>query len=184
MSGSYKFSATIEAADRGGAYIEIPFDVEATFGKKRVPVIATIDGVPYRGSLVRMGGECHVLGILKAIRTSIGKQAGDSVDVVLEEDVAPRVVDVPPDLREALGAKPKADHGFAALSYSHKRQYVEWITSAKSDETRQRRIAKTVATLSAEAGTSEKGDSPIVASRQDMHPTRRGTHGGTSHGPQ
>jgi len=148
MGKKYTFSATIEDADGGGAYVPIPFDVEQTFGKKRVPVKATIDGVPYNGSLVRMGGKCHILGILKSIRNEIGKQVGDIVEVVLEEDTSPRVVDVPPDFLQALRFSPEAGQAFDALSFSHKREYVEWITEAKRIKTRERRIAKAVEMLS------------------------------------
>ncbi|MBN1922479.1 MAG: DUF1905 domain-containing protein [Anaerolineae bacterium] len=84
MSETYAFTACIEPAQGGGAYVAIPFDVEQVFGKKRVPVNATIDGIPYRGSLVRMGQPCHVLGILKSIREALGKQVGDTVEVTLE----------------------------------------------------------------------------------------------------
>ena len=67
------------------AYVEIPFDVKATFGKGRVPVNASFDGVPYQGSLVRMGTPCHIIGIRKDIHRQIGKQAGDTVSVTIEE---------------------------------------------------------------------------------------------------
>jgi len=141
------FSARIESARGGGAYVAIPFDVEQTFGKKRVPVNATIDGVPYRGSLVRMGQPCHILGILKSIREAIGKQVGDMVEVTLEEDLAPRDVDVPADLQEALLLEPEANRAFDALSFSHKREYVNWIVEAKRSETRAQRISRTVDAL-------------------------------------
>ena len=65
--------------DIDGAYIEIPFDVKAEFGKGRVPVTATFDGEPYEGSLVRMKTPCHIIGIRKEIRAKIGKQAGDII---------------------------------------------------------------------------------------------------------
>jgi len=144
MSHTHSFSAPIEASEGGGAYVTVPFDVEAAFGKKRVPVKATIDGIPYRGSLVRMGGSCHVLGILKDIRLRIGKQAGDVVEVVLDEDTAPRAVAVPPDVAAALRLSPPARDAFEALSFSHKREFVEWIVGAKRSETRERRIVKAV----------------------------------------
>lgn len=147
MSVKHSFSATIEKASSGGAYVRIPFDVEAAFGKKRVPVTATIDGVPYRGSLVRMGTDCHVLGVLKEIRTQVGKDIGDTVEVVVEEDTAPRTVEVPGDLAAALAASANAAAAFDALAYSHKREYVRWIEEAKRDETRTRRVAETVARL-------------------------------------
>ena len=73
MSEKIKFRAVIEDAGKGGAYITAPFDVEQVFGKKRVKVKALIGGEEYRGSLVRMGGECHILGVSKAIREKIGK---------------------------------------------------------------------------------------------------------------
>ena len=83
---SYEFEAEIKKVpDIDGAYIEIPFDVKAEFGKGRVPVHATFDGEPYDGSLVKMKTPCHILGIRKEIRAKIGKQPGDSVKVTLME---------------------------------------------------------------------------------------------------
>lgn len=146
MSERHSFRATLKAAG-GGAFVDIPFDVEATFGKKRVPVKATIDGEPYRGSLVRMGGDCHMLIVLKEIRERIGKQAGDEVEVTVEEDTAPRTVEVPPDLAEALRAAPAAGAFFETLSYTHRREYVQWIEQAKREKTRADRVAKTVEML-------------------------------------
>jgi hypothetical protein len=67
------------------AYIEVPFDVKAEFGKGRVKVHATFDGEPYVGSVVKMGTPCHVIGIRKDIRAKIGKQGGDVVKVTLKE---------------------------------------------------------------------------------------------------
>lgn len=82
----YCFSAEIrKAPDMDAAYIEIPFDVKAVFGRGRVPVTATFDGVEYHGILVRMGTPCHIIGIRKDIRARIGKQPGDVVDVSLVE---------------------------------------------------------------------------------------------------
>jgi hypothetical protein len=88
MSQQFEFDAIIKKVpDIDGAYVEIPFDVKATFGKGRVPVIATFDGVPYQGSLVKMGTPCHIIGIRKDIRQQIGKQAGSTVRVTIEERV-------------------------------------------------------------------------------------------------
>lgn len=144
---THAFTAPIERVESGGAYVTVPFDVEAAFGKKRVPVRATIDGVEYRGSLVRMGGPCHVFGVTKAIREQLGKQPGDLVEVVLQEDTEPREVEVPADFAAALAAQPAAEAHFNALAYTHKREYVEWIADAKRPETRERRIAKAVELL-------------------------------------
>ena len=82
----FTFEAVIlKVPDIDGAYIEIPFDVKEVFGKGRVPVHATFDGVPYDGSLVKMKTPCHILGIKKEIRAKIGKQPGDIVSVTLIE---------------------------------------------------------------------------------------------------
>ena len=82
----YEFTAVIrKVPDIDGAYVEIPFDVREEFGKGRVKVHATFDGVGYDGSLVRMGTPCHILGLRKDIRARIGKQPGDTVAVRLQE---------------------------------------------------------------------------------------------------
>ncbi len=147
VKDKHTFKAVINSEGRGGAWVDVPFDVEKAFGKKRVPVRATIDGVTYRGSLVRMGGDCHMLLILKAIREKIGKQAGDTVTVTLQEDKAPRKVKVPPDIQKALRLKPKAADFLAKLSYTHQREYIQWIEGAKRAETRKRRIVSLLALL-------------------------------------
>jgi len=147
MSQPIEFAAIIQDAGGGGTFVEVPFDVEAAFGRKRVKVKATIDGVPYRGSLVRMGKPCHIVGVLKEIREKIGKGPGDQVHVVVEEDTEPRLVEVPEDLRQALGADPDAGGLFDRLSYTHQKEHVEWVTEAKRPETRQKRILKAVEML-------------------------------------
>ena len=82
----YEFEAVIRKVDGiDGAYVEIPFDVRAEFGKGRVKVRALFDGVPYDGSLVRMGTPGHIIGLRKDIRAAIGKQPGDTVRVVITE---------------------------------------------------------------------------------------------------
>ena len=82
----YEFTAVIrKVPDIDGAYVEIPFDVREEFGKGRVKVHATFDGVGYDCSLVRMGTPCHILGLRKDIRTRIGKQPGDTIAVRLQE---------------------------------------------------------------------------------------------------
>lgn len=82
----YEFKAEIKKVpDIDGAYIEIPFDVKAEFGKGRVPVNATFDGEPYQGSLVKMKAPCHIIGIRKEIREKIGKQPGDIIRVTIQE---------------------------------------------------------------------------------------------------
>jgi len=86
MSKIYEFEAEIKKVPNiDGAYVEIPFDVKAEFGKGRVPVNATFDGEPYEGSLVKMKTPCHIIGIRKEIRAKIGKQAGDMISVTIKE---------------------------------------------------------------------------------------------------
>ena len=138
-----EFRAPIVAADRGGAYVVVPPEVvDALGGGGRIPVQATFDGIEYRGSIASMGGT-KVLGVLKAIRAELGKRPGDDVVVTLARDDAPRTVMVPDDLAAALEAADRRA-AFDALSYSHQREYVEWIDEAKRGETRARRIAQTV----------------------------------------
>ncbi len=83
---TYEFQAEIKkVVDIDGAYIEIPFDVRKEFGKGRVKVNATFDGVEYQGSVVKMGTPCHIIGIRKDIRTKIKKQPGDIIKVTIKE---------------------------------------------------------------------------------------------------
>lgn len=147
MNQKIQFHAVIEAAGGGGAYVIIPFDVEEIFGKKRVKVKANIDGEPYRGTLVRMGSPHHMLLVLKEIREKIGKSFGDEVFVELEEDFDQRVVDIPPDLMQALEAAPQAHALFNQLSFTHQKEYVQWITEAKRSETRLERVRRTIELL-------------------------------------
>ena len=85
-SQTYVFEAVIrKVPDINGAYVEVPFDVREVFGKGRVKVHATFDGMPYDGSLVRMGTSGHIIGIRRDIRTAIGKQPGDTVHVTIQE---------------------------------------------------------------------------------------------------
>ncbi len=83
---TYSFEAIIQKVpDMDGAYVEVPFDVRAEFGKGRVSVHATFDGEHYDGQVVKMGTPCHIIGLRKDIRAKIGKQPGDSVKVTLKE---------------------------------------------------------------------------------------------------
>lgn len=147
MGQSYRFRAIIEQGRGGGAFVTVPLDMEQVFGKKRVLVNALIDGEPYRGSLVRMGSPCHILGILKEIRQKIGKTIGDEVEIILEEDAEPRQVVIPMDLAQALESVPIAAEAFKRLSYTHQKEYVQWIESAKREQTRQERVTKTLEML-------------------------------------
>jgi hypothetical protein len=140
----YEFDAVIQKHEgMDAAYIIFPYDVEKEFGTKgQVKVVATFDGYAYRGSLAKMGLPCHCLGLTQNIRKTIGKQPGDTVHVTVQPDSAPRVVEIPPDLQRMLTVNEPARVYFEGLSYSHQKEYVEWIESAKKAETREKRLEK------------------------------------------
>lgn len=147
MTKRQTFTAPIQNAGGGGAFVEIPFDVEEAFGSKRPKVKALIEGVPYRGILTRMGTEYHMLIILKEIREQIGKTFGDEVKITVELDTEPRVIEVPAELKKAFKTEKEAKVFFDKLSYTHQREYVLWINEAKREETRQNRVVKTIEML-------------------------------------
>lgn len=126
--------------------ITIPFDVEAVFGAKRVPVKATINGAEYRGSVVPMGGK-YMLGIPKAFREAAGIEAGDNIVVTLEKDAAERTVNVPEDLATLLKKNKDAAKAWEKLSYTHRKEHARSIEEAKKVETRAKRIEKTIEML-------------------------------------
>lgn len=142
-----EFVGRIVAGAGGGAAVPVPPEVLAEFGgRNRTPVVATFDGVPYRGSIASMG-DGPVIGVRREIRDRIGKQPGDEVRVTLARDDAPRTVEVPADLDAALAAAPGARARFDALSHSHRREHVQSVVDAKRPETRARRIERVVATV-------------------------------------
>jgi hypothetical protein len=147
--GKLEFSAIIKDGGGGGVYVEFPYITKEVFGYQgRIPVLVHFDGQPYRGSMVRMGTSCHLIPLLKAIRKIIRKEIGDTVNVVVELDDQPRIIETPEDLQNALLENPIAYDLFRKLSYSHKREYVNWIEAAKKPETRERRILETIRKLS------------------------------------
>jgi len=142
----YEFDAEIKTQDSmDAAFVEFPYDVEREFGVKgQVKVIATFDDCEYRGSLAKMGHACHILGITKKIRAFIGKKAGDIVHVILKEDDEPRIVEVPEDFSIQLEENQQAMIFFDTLSYTNRKEYVQWIESAKKVETREKRIRDSI----------------------------------------
>lgn len=125
--------------------IEIPFDVEAVFGAKRVAVKAEINGAKYRGSIARMGGK-YLLGVPKEFRERAGIEAGAHIVVTVEKDEQPRVVTPPEDLVAAL-KEAGLTEAFAKLSYTHQKEHVRAIEEAKAPETRSRRVAKAISMI-------------------------------------
>ena len=142
-----RFRTTILQGDKTATGIRVPDDVvEALGAGKRPKVLVTIRGYTYRNSVAVMGGE-YMVGVSAENRAGAGVAGGDEVDVDIELDTAPREVSVPADFAAALDAEPEARRTFDGLSYSNKSWHVLQIEGAKSDETRQRRIAKSVAAL-------------------------------------
>jgi Bacteriocin-protection, YdeI or OmpD-Associated/Domain of unknown function (DUF1905) len=143
----HTFQATLVRPDAPGAwtYLVIPLDVETTFGERgQVRVRGTINGEPYRNAAMPQGDGTHFLVVNKAMRDRIGATVGSVVTVTMERDDGARSLEVPDDLRAALEAHPAAQGAFESLSYSHKKEYTDWIASAKTEATRQRRIAGAV----------------------------------------
>lgn len=129
-----------------GTYVEIPFDVEAVFGAKRVKVKAWFDGMEYRGSIVRMGG-CFMIGLTQALRKAIAKSPGDAVKVKVEKDEEERTIELPEDFQRALNKNAAAKEFYGGLSFSRKREFYQWIIEAKKSETRITRIEKAIEML-------------------------------------
>jgi hypothetical protein len=142
-----RFRTEILQGDKTATGIRVPADVVAALGAgKRPKVTVTINGYTYRSSIAVMGGE-FMVGVSAENRAGAGVAGGDEVDVDIELDTAPRVVSVPPDLAAALDAEPAARRTFDALSYSNQSWHVYQLDAAKSDETRQRRVAKSIDAL-------------------------------------
>jgi hypothetical protein len=123
------------------AALKPPFDVVEVFGRKgRVPVKGTINGFPFRSSLMNMG-DGHMMAVNAELRAGGKCQAGDTVKVVMELDEEERKVEVPPDLKKIINRDPQAKETWAKLSFTHQKEYVRAIEDAKKPETRERRIA-------------------------------------------
>ena len=115
-------------------------------GAKRFPVAATVNEYTWRTSVARMRGE-FLLGLNRAVREEAGVEAGDTVEVSIELDSAPREVLVPQALADALAGDPTLGAAFDALAYTHRKEYARWIESAKREETRDRRVTQALAML-------------------------------------
>jgi hypothetical protein len=125
----------------------VPPEVVEALGSGRKPAVTvTINGYSYRSTVASMRG-VFLLPVSAEVRAGAGVAAGDELDVDVEPDTAPRVVEVPADLAAALDAEPVALGAFKALSYSNQRRHVLSVEGAKSPATRERRVAKTVAEL-------------------------------------
>ena len=120
-------------------FIPLNFDPKEVFGKVRAPVKVTLNGYTYRSTIAAMGGP-PCLPLRKSNREAAGLEGGETIDVRLDLDTEKREVVPPADLRRALKAKRGATERWNTLSYSHQKEHVEAIESAKKPETRARRI--------------------------------------------
>ena len=115
-------------------------------GAKRFPVRATINGYSWRTTVTRMRGE-FLLGLSREVREGARVEAGDRVEVDIELDLAPREVEVPAALADALATSPTSRSAFDALAYTHRKEFARWISEAKGEDTRRRRVEKALAML-------------------------------------
>jgi hypothetical protein len=145
--GSIQLTTTLQPRGPAAAVVLEPDDV-ATVGEgaKRFPVAATINGHTWRTTVTRMGGE-FLLGLNKEVRQAAGVEAGDTVDVRIELDTAPREVEVPEALATALQGDPEAREIYDALAFTHRKEYARWIAEAKKEDTRERRVAQALEML-------------------------------------
>ena len=144
-----RFHTTILQSDKTATGIHIPDEVVEALGSGKRPAIkVTINGFTYRSTVAVMGG-AYMVGVSAENRAGARVAGGDEVDVDIELDTAPREITVPADFAAALDAEPAARRTFDALSYSNKSWHMYQITGAKTDETRQRRITKSIDALKA-----------------------------------
>jgi hypothetical protein len=142
-----RFHTTILQAGKTATGIRIPDEIVEGLGAgKRPPVRVTINGYTYRSTVAVMGGD-YMVGVNADNRAGAGVAGGDQVDVDIELDTAPREVAVPADFAAALDAEPDARRTFDKLSNSNKGWHTGQIEGAKTDETRQRRIARSIDAL-------------------------------------
>jgi hypothetical protein len=147
-----EFEVTLQGRGPGGAwtFLPIPFDVHEAFGSRgQVPVAGTVNGFPFRNSLMPQGDGSHAMMFSKELQAGAEAQAGDRVKVVLQRDEAPREVEVPAELGQALRGDKKAAAFFAGLTPSQRKEYADWVGSARQQATRDSRAAKALEFLAA-----------------------------------
>lgn len=143
-----RFRTTLLQSGKTATGIEVPVEVvDGLGGGQRPPVRVTINGYVYRSTIAVMGG-VYMVGVNADNRHAAGIAGGDEIDVDVELDNEPRILAVPPDLAESLAANVQAKAFYDGLSYSRRRRFVDPIVAAKTEETRQRRVAKAVTDLS------------------------------------
>ena len=141
------FRTTLLQSGKTATGIEIPAEiVEGLNAGKVPPVVVTVNGYTYRGTVAVMGG-AYMVGFNADHRAASGISGGDEIEVDVKLDTEPRRVEIPEELATALAADPEARATFEKLSNSNKGWHVSQVTGAKTDETRERRIAKSIEAL-------------------------------------
>lgn len=141
------FTTTLlKDGEKNATGISVPPDIIAALSSSKKPkVVVTINGFTYRSTVASFGGDVFMLPLSQERRDLAGVKPGDQVEITLELDTEPRLVEVPDDLAAALAATPGARETFDALSYSVRKEHARQVTDAKTPETRLRRIAKVIA---------------------------------------
>ena len=141
-----RFDCHLES-DQGACFIRVPPEVLTMLGeRKRAPVKVTINATTYRTTIAVYGGKSYI-GVRREVREAAGVAAGEQLTVGLEYDPELRTVDLPETLRVKLEADSKAAAAFEKLSYTRRKEFVDWITGAKQPETQRRRITQAMAML-------------------------------------
>ncbi len=138
-----RFTVELQRVEKTATMFRVPFDLKEAFGRARPPVKVTIRGHTWRTTPGVYDGVGYVV-VNRSVKAATGVDAPDRVRVEMDVDTEPRTVRLPADLRDALRADGEAWNAFQKLSFSHRREYVEWVEEAKRPETRARRIAATV----------------------------------------
>ena len=142
-----QFTAIIQQnGEMNASFVEFPFSTVELFDKKgQVKIKALFDDkVEYRGSLVKMKSDCHILGLTQEIRKQLNKTFGDSVSVSLMEDKEERTVEIADDISLIFNENEEAKILFDKMSYTHRKEYIRWIEEAKKPETRENRKIKMI----------------------------------------
>ncbi|MGB8322199.1 MAG: YdeI/OmpD-associated family protein [Candidatus Acidiferrum sp.] len=143
-----RFRAKIEGKEAGVvAAITPPVDVIEYFGTRaRVPIRGTINGFPFRSSLMPCGN-ARMMPVNKTLCQGAGVKPGDIVDVLMERDEEERTVEAPPELKKELAKNKKATERWETLAFTHKKEMANSISGAKQEETKKRRLAKVMQVL-------------------------------------
>jgi uncharacterized protein DUF1905/bacteriocin resistance YdeI/OmpD-like protein len=146
-----QFTVKLESVGRGGVFFTLPRKESTKFGVRgRVPVAGTLNGYGFRSSIFPTGDGAHYMAVNREVREGAGVEVGDRVRVIMEVDTKPRTVAVPADLDKALSKSKTARARFDKLSYTLRKEYVQWIEAAKRAETRACRVHEVLVRVKAD----------------------------------